>query len=302
MQNKILNHYLQLGPFTNPGCYKEKLINNLPNDIKSIGLLVRKQTIHRVVLAAGNTGSNTNLKYGDMKKIPWYRQAEDDNFPTAAAMLAELYRRDNRGFVIDREEKNRLVVTCRFVSILMASILKSKRIPCRVRSGFASYFRNPNGKARNTGGQATDHWINEYWDKRQKSWVMIDVDGSIEDYLTFDSYDIPKNVFEFSADSWLSIRQRNVKPEHFHDTAGYEGLVTTGWELFHDFHCLMNNEIIYQHGPKYVWNRMNKLTKAELKEIDHLASLMKNPDDNFDELIKIWETKKKFRILKGALL
>ncbi len=290
-----MNHHLQFGPFTDPGLYKEKLINNLPDDIRKIGLLVRKNTVHRIVLRDGNTGSNTDLKYGDMRKMPWYRQAEDDNFPTAAAMLAELYRRDNRGFIMNRKEKDRLVVTCRFISLLVASILKSKGISCRVRSGFASYFRP-------TKGKATDHWINEYWDKKQNRWIVIDVDGSIEDYLTFNPYDIPAGVFEFSADSWLDVRQGRVDPKHFHDTVGFEGLVTIGWELFHDFHCLMNNEIIYQHGPKYGWDRMNKLTEVELKEIDDLALSMKNPDDNFNNLVKIWEAKKKFRILKGSLL
>lgn len=293
MNSEILNHFLQFSSFTNPGCYKEKLITDLPDDIKTIGLLIRKQTIHRVVLSAGNTGSNSDLKYGDMRKVPWYRQAEDDNFPTAAAMLAELYRRDGRGFIMDREEKNRLVVTCRFVSILVASILKSKGIPCRVRSGFASYFRSSKGKA-------TDHWINQYWDKKENHWTMIDVDGSLEDYLTFSPYDIPKGIFEFSAESWLNVRRGKVDPKHFHDTVGFEGLVTIGWELFHDFHCLMNNEIIYQQGPKYCWNRMNKLTKKELKEIDNLASLMIDPDKNFEALRNLWKTQRKFRILKGS--
>lgn len=105
-----------------------------------LDLLVRKQIIHRVTLKNGNTGSNEGLKYGDMTKVPWYRQPEDDILVTVAAMLAELYRRDERGFVIDRAEEDKLVLTCRFIAILMASILKSKNIPARVRSGFTPYF------------------------------------------------------------------------------------------------------------------------------------------------------------------
>lgn len=295
MDNKILDHYLKFGPYTNPGCYQGVLKRNLPNDIRQTGLLVRKQLIHRVVLKERNSGSNTDLKYGDMTKVPWYRQCEDDIFPTAAAMLAEIYRRDERGFIMDRREKDRLVVTCRFVSILMASILKSKGIPCRVRAGFASYFRISVGKS-------TDHWINQYWEKKQHRWVTIDIDGSLEDYLSFDPYNIPRGVFDFSADSWLAVREGKIDGKHFRDTVGYEGLITIGWELFHDFHCLMNNEIIYQQGPEYAWGRMDKLTEKELKEIDKLAYLMQRPDENFDELKKIWNTNRKFRLLKGGLL
>jgi len=77
MDNKILNHYLQFSIFTNPGCYYNPL-KKLPDNIKKIGLLVRKSVIHRTTLRDGNTGTNADLKYGDMTKVPWYQQCEDD--------------------------------------------------------------------------------------------------------------------------------------------------------------------------------------------------------------------------------
>jgi hypothetical protein len=85
--------------------YQEKLKNDLPDDIREIGLLVRRNFIHRTTLAVGNVGTNADLKFGDMTKVPWWRQPEDDILVTAAAMLAELYRRDERGFVNNREPK-----------------------------------------------------------------------------------------------------------------------------------------------------------------------------------------------------
>jgi hypothetical protein len=295
MKNKNFNHYLEFSPFTYPGCYKKELKENLPSDVKKIGFLVRKQIIHRVTLKNGNKGSNTDLKYGDMNKVPWYRQAEDDYFPTAAAILAELYRRDKKGIVKNRKEKDRLILTCRLVSILMASILKSKSIPTRVRSGFAPYFRG-------FGNKSVDHWINQYWNKKEKRWTTIDVDGSLEDYLEFDPYDMPKDVFDFSADVWLAVRVGETAGNHFWNAGGFTGLKVIAWELFYDFHCLMNNEIICLHQPKYIWNRFDKLTEKELEEIDELANLMKEPDKNFEKLQNIWNTKKKFRILKGGSL
>src|SRR3990167_4437678 len=118
MNKKILDHYLQFGQYTDPGLYKEILRKNLPDDIKEIGLLVRKQIIHRSTLKNGNTGSNKDLRYGDMNKVPWFRQAEDDIFPTASGVLSELFRRDLRGFVLDRAVENKLILTCRFTAIL----------------------------------------------------------------------------------------------------------------------------------------------------------------------------------------
>lgn len=298
MDNKILSHYLNFSEYTNPGTYQEYLNKNLPNDIKEIGILVRKQLIHRSTLKNANTGSNKDLSYGDMTKVPYFRQAEDDIFPTASAMLTELFRRDPKGIVPNRAVENKLILTCRFTAILTASILKAKGISARCRCGFAPYFK----VAGLEPGKSDDHWINQYWDKEKSRWVTIDVDGCLEGYLIFDPFDMPNNVFDFSAEAWLAVREGKIKGSHFKDAAGFEGLVTIGWQLFHDFHALMNNELIYQHGPSYLWGRMNKLTKEELGEIDDLAKLLQRPDDNFDKLKKVWETNKKFRILKGGLL
>lgn len=298
MNQTILNHYLQFSVYTDPGLYKKYLRIKLPDDIKQIGLLIRKQIIHRVTLKNGNTGSNSDRRYGDMNKVPWWQQPEDDILPTASSILTELFRQDKRGFVLDRKEENRLILTCRFISLLMASVLKSKGIPCRVRSGFAPYF-----KVEGYGKKSVDHWINQYWNKKQNRWTTIDVDGSLEGYFQFNSYDMPANVFDFSADSWINVRKGKISANHFWNSGGYDGLVVIAWELFYDFHCLMNNEIIYLHGPKMVkLNSFNKLSKSELKEIDDLAYLMQNPDKNFFKLKHIWETKKEFRLLKGALL
>jgi hypothetical protein len=123
LNKKVLNHYLQFGSYTNPGCYKQKLVNDFPDDIRKIGLLVRKQCIHSATLKNGNTGTNKDLRYGDMKKLSWYRQVEDDIFPTASAMLAELYRRDEKGFILNRNEEYRLVIMFNAGYIYQLSIL-----------------------------------------------------------------------------------------------------------------------------------------------------------------------------------
>ncbi|OGM98532.1 MAG: hypothetical protein A2915_01880 [Candidatus Yanofskybacteria bacterium RIFCSPLOWO2_01_FULL_41_34] len=298
MNKKILDHYLEFSTYTFPGLYLEKLKNDLPNNIREIGLLIRKNFIHRTTLVTGNTGTNADLRFGDTTKIPWWRQPEDDILATASAMLAELYRRNNRGFTIDREIKDKLVLTCRFTAIMMASILKSKSIPARVRAGNASYFDE--GELESI---STDHWINQYWNEKENRWVTIDVDGSLSLNQNFDPYDVPNGKFDFPADAWLGIRSGKLDPKHFHNASGVYGTIVVLWSLFYDFHSLMNNEIIYNHGSIYGNpKRFEKLTLQELKKIDNLALLMQNPDENFDELVKIWENEKDFRLLQGGLL
>lgn len=288
-----LAHYLEYSLFTYPGLY-EDYFKSLPNDIRKIGLLLRWSIIHRTTLDAGNKGTNSDLKFGDMTKVPWYRQAEDDNLVTAVAIVAELFRRDQKGLTLDRKVEDKVVLTCRHITILFASILKSKGIPVRVRSGFAGYW--PFSKV------SSDHWVNQYWSKEENRWKLIDIDGSLHD-TGFDMYDIPDGKFDYSADAWLNVREGKVKENHFWNASGHKGLLVIAWELFHDFYCLMNNEISYLHHPKLITQReFKRLSEDKLKEIDDLAKLMQNPDDNFEQLQKIWETNKEFRILKGALL
>lgn len=293
MDQKVFDHYLEFSTYTEPGLYKD-LFNKLPDEIKKIGMLVRASLIHRTTLRDGNTGSNLDMKYGDMTKVPWWRQPEDDILVTTAAILAELHRRDSRGFVLDRLPENKLVLTCRFTAVLMGSIFKSKEIPSRVRSGFASYFPGVTG--------SWDHWINQYWSGKEKRWVTIDVDGCLHD-LSFDPFDMPSDSFDFSAKAWLDIRKGKVNELYFKNAGGSEGSKVVAWELFYDFHCLMNNEIIYFYTPEFIYGEnWSKLTEKDLKEIDTLAELMMDPDKNFEKLINIWNTNRKFRILKGALL
>jgi hypothetical protein len=298
MNQKILKHYLDFSTYTYPGLYQEKLKNDLPDDVRETGLLVRKNFVHRTTLAAGNVGTNADLKFGDMTKILWWRQPEDDILVTATAMLAELYRRDNRGFVNDRKPQDKLVLTCRFVAVMMASILKSKGVPARVRSGNAPYF-----DMGELGNVSTDHWINQYWSEKESRWITIDVDGSLSLKDKFDPYDMPEGKFDFPADAWLSIRAGKVDSQNFYNAKPERGAIVVLWSLFYDFHCLMNNEIIYTHGPVYGrYEKFNALTPAEFDKIDNLARLMQKPEENFDALTKIWETEKDFRLLAGGLL
>lgn len=292
---EVLNHYRQFSAFTCPGPYQAIMKDALADDVGEVGRLLRRQIVHRVTLANGNTGSNQNLRYGDMTKVPWWRQPEDDNFPTAGAMLVELFRRDSQGFNPERKVEDKLVVTCRFVSILMASILKSKGIPTRVRSGFDAY-------ASPRPGKSCDHWITQYWESEQERWVTTDVDNSLED-LNFDPFDVPNEVFDWSAKVWLEAREGKIDPSRFWNAGGFEGLMPIAWALFDDFHCLMNNEIIYNHLPKQVAiGEFDLISQEYLMQMDQLARLMLSPDENFEELCRIFQTQPDMRLLSGGLL
>ncbi len=296
MQSGLLNHYLSVGPFTYAGAYSD-YFKSLPDDVPALGKLVCSQVIHRITLKEGNTNANCDMIYGDMTRFPWHRmRCEDDLFLTAASMAAELFRLDQRGFVKDRAVENKIVMTCRYVSVLMSAILKAKGIPCRSRSGFAPYFF-PNCSC--------DHWINQYWSERKQRWVTFDADGFFEESaLGFDPYDMPSDRFDWAAKVWLGIRNGELDGSRFvyADSKGAHSLQAVIRAVFYDFHSLMNHEISYLFQPSYIDGKFDKLTESDFCEIDDLARLMQDCDGNFNALAEIWKTKRKFRILNSPLV
>jgi hypothetical protein len=267
------------------------LQRDLPTDVGQLGRLVKRQVIHSITLSMGREGAQINPVYGNIRDVPWYRQGEDDYFPTATAMLAELYRRDPRGFVPDRAVENKLIITCRFVAILMASILKTRGIPARVRAGYAPYIRPD---------KIEDHWITQYWHAPEERWITIDADTSLEN-RPFDPFDMPPDTFGFAANTWLAVREdrQDANAYTVHGESALEDLAT---QVFCDFHCLMNNEITYTQAPVFVAINFNTIEEEKLQAIDAFARLMQQPDENFAQLQTIWETNRDFRLLRGSLV
>src|SRR5579884_4279574 len=241
MQEAYLSHFRAFSQFSYPGLYQDCLLRDLPDDIAQTGRLVKQQVIHSLVLNLARQGIHHNPAYGNISEVPWYRQSEDAYFPTVAAMLAELYHRDPRGFVPDRAQEHKLIITCRYVALLMAAILKSRGIPARVRVGYAPYIPAP---------RIVDHWITQYWDAAASRWVTIDADTSLEQ-RPFDPFDMPESAFEFGADSWLAVRagRRNADAYDIHGPTALDELAA---QVFADFHCLMNHEIPYNQYPVFV--------------------------------------------------
>lgn len=296
MINKdILDFYKQTSLYTDLGLYKD-FANNLPDDIDTLCILQRKQIIHPIVFKEKDIRLKKDTFWGDMTKISDTRlRYEDDLFPTAISMLSELLRKDKE-YHKERKAENKIHVTCRGQAILLASILKAKGYSARCRSGFAPYI--------DTDGIAYDHWITEYYDENKKRWVLVDADEHCPNHeIDFDLNDIPRDKFIFGAQAYLEIRNKIYEDKKIcYQSSPYSfGLKAAIHGLFYDFHSLMNNEIIFLHLPKYIVTKDFNINKKELEELDCLANLMLDPDENFYELKKVWVKNKKYRITRGAL-
>lgn len=289
--NKILDFYKKTSSYTDLGLYHD-FARKLPNDIKELAKLQRMQIIHPIIIW-------NNLQDGwwdDLKKVPKTSIVFEDAFlPTAISMLAELLRRDNN-YSVNRKVEDKIHVTCRGEAVLLASILKAKGIPTRVRSGFAEYLRHD--------GTYYDHWITEYYNESKNRWVLVDADNQWGDTkIDFDLNDIPRNEFLLGAEAYLNLRNNKIQKQEllYASDPVTVGLPAAIRVLFYDFHCLMNDEIIFDFVPRYVLEKNFELNEEELKELDELAELMLSPDDNFEKLCNIWETNLKYRVMSGGL-
>lgn len=296
MENKeILEFYKQTSQFTDLGYYKE-FAKNLPDDVDELCVLQRMQIIHPVAYKDKDIRRKSNCFWGDMTKVSITRlNYEEDYFPTAQSMIAELLRK-NSNYNIKREAKDKIHITCRGQAILLASILKAKGIPARARSGFAPYIKYD--------GISYDHWITEYYNQKENVWKLVDADEHCPNHeMEFDLNNIPYDKFIFGANAYLGLRNNSIKPKSILYASDP---VTLGMKaalrgLFYDFHSLMNNEIIFLHIPRYIKEKNFHLSEEEYKELDNLAILMLEPDKNFKKLKYIWENNLKYRILCGAL-
>lgn len=103
-----------------------------------------------------------------------------------------------------------------------------------------------------------------------------------------------KKDFGWIAKIWLDVRSGKEDINKFIHGSASQGLNILAYTLFFDFHTLMNDEISYLFMPSYIDDdrEFSNLTTEELKELDDLATLMLEPDKNFDTLRYIFFTEK----------
>lgn len=287
----VLEFYKKVSIYTNYGLYKD-YFKKLPDDLKELTKLINDQYIHRIVLYRSYL-NDEKLK----KEYPWYRyRLHDDILITVPAITSELFRLDDRGFTHLRDNKNKVVITCRYASILLASILKAKGYSARVRSGFGKYFQPD---------QYVDHWLVEYYDENKNKWILVDADKiECSMFKNYNNIDVNRSYYFTAAEAWLDVRSGKEDINKFVHGGRIKGLDMLARSLFYDFHSLMNDEISYLFFPNYIDDKREFFTLNidELKELDDLASLMLDPDSNFDELRYLFNNDKRFRTINTPLL
>lgn len=280
MNEKDCQRYLQTSIYTYAGAYKEFLLS-LPKDIPSIGRLVCDQITHPTMYFTEPSPYLEETYFGKFASYPKHRfKNEDELYITAVSMIAGILYLDEAGFTKNRDVTKRITVSCRQAAILFSAILKAKGIPCRSRAGFMDF-----GDA---GDSYIEHWVNEYWNSEEKRWILVDADGyyEYENRFGYSQFDLPRRKFVTASEAWLGLRKHTLDKKL--DVFSPDLLQGVCEYLIMDFHALMNNEIFYSYQPLYLRDGVQTLSESKLCELDYLAELLKEPDENIEEIEYLW--------------
>ena len=261
--NYVLDHYRNFSSFTDPGALGY-LFNNLPDSLDTLCDVIKKQLIHPFDVK----------KFGG--KIPKGREFEDHDFPTVSLMLEELLKRNENGLIEKRKPEERLVVACVHHSMLLASILRYREIPVRIRAGFAKYI----GYRKDI---KVSHAICEVWDESHNKWILVDPDRNKVDFSC--------NEFEFAFETWNYIRKNKVARSKYVSRYG-DVVPATIHLLIHDLSYTIGEEKSYWIDPQIVSRSsggISEMTKNELDVLDSLALYLSSPDKHLKDLQQIAE-------------
>ncbi|WP_107660330.1 transglutaminase-like domain-containing protein [Nocardia suismassiliense] len=106
---------------------------------------------------------------------------------------------------VAREPSRRVIGTCRHFAVISCALLRHRRIPSRVRCGFATYFQP---------GQGVDHWITEYWHDTRGRWVRIDSEILGQDILEHPE-DLHADEFLSGGEAWIAFRDGRIDAATF---------------------------------------------------------------------------------------
>ncbi len=269
MKQSILDFYRCFDPYSDPLAY-HSLYAGLPDNLVSLCTLIKKQFIHPSQIK----------QYGD--RLPVGAKGEDGRFTSVRRMLPELLKRNPAGLIMERQPHERLLVSCRNHALLLASILQYRRIPARVRVGFAGYVSDKPGKW-------VDHWICEVWDEAEGCWLFVDPD--------IQRVDIPRSEFELAGNAWLKIR-REGQNDKIYGGSNLWGIVYVRQNLCHDFNACLGRVTTYWTGSPILHIKFANLSREQRRLLDQMALYLQNPDEHLAEIQALQAT---HRDLQGEI-
>jgi len=272
--DNIKKYYSTQSDFTAPGKHEVKYAV-LPYEVKSLVDVVHGLLIHPA--EAELYGIKLNSR----------RIGSEEQLRTVEQMLDVLFSLDPSPLVKKRELSNKLVGICRDHCVLLASFLRYRGIPVRIRSGFAGYFDSEISNET--------HCILEYFYEEENRWVAIDPQV---DEAQAEKHKISLNMMDIkigsdfltAAQAWKYAGEKRINPDEYGYNKKWKGMRTLKSSLMQDFSCMNKVELL----PWDIWGEINSrgisdLTRKERDFLDETAVIINDSDEDISKLISHYD-------------
>jgi len=317
---KNADHYLSFRRFTDPREYSY-MLENLPNDVLGICEIAKQQSVHHNLLPYFKVPKS---EWNNMNRI-WPPYMYDQLKALKDTKPSNLYDK--------RPVEQRLIGACMSESHFLAGLLRYKNIPARLRAGYfkdissneehfiefwmnvarenewAGDLLNDQEKWREnitaflnrqlSANHYLEHWVCEYWDKREKKWRILDANDT---FLKASSgievgFHLPTEHFEYAYEAWKKMRSdKDFNPDQYFEES-FDGQTHIRSQLLWDFFSLLNHDLAGYSTPKRSSYQFIKLKKyeetaeEEIKELDKLADLLAR-EPTIEELVDFYRSPK----------
>lgn len=231
-------------------------------------------------------------------------QADAIHERDSARLLARARAVDDRPIGEPRPPGNRVGGRCHAFSRLTVALLRAAGVPARARCGFGAYFHT---------GWYEDHWIAECWNDTEGRWQMVDaqLDATWQEIIGFDGdpVDITATEFVTAAHAWQAWRRGDLDAAR----CGLSSIEEHGahWiaaNLRLDLASLNKVEMLPWDVWGVGWEPGDDPSDQLLERFDSAAALTVDPDSNFSEMCRRYDTDESlrmdgtvFNVLRGQL-
>jgi len=211
-----------------------------------------------------------------------------DSLPELCSLIKSqfIHPYDSSGLTKERKPEDRLILGCQQNAILLASILKYRGIPARVRCGHVTYL---------IPDFHTSHTICEVWNEDENRWMLVDP--------STDRIDFSHEKFDFSYDAWLQMQNGEIDPNQYGIPSRYSGFVSIVAKVNTDLASVLGTEYpINQYAPmlEYAFENDDQLTAEHIETLNNISELMRSLDaDNISKLREIYSSTPEIQITKS---
>jgi hypothetical protein len=267
-----MSFYASHSPFTDPADYTS-LYDNLPFSVDALSQTVRGVLLHPI-----------DAQFMGIPFSP--ERLKDERIRAVQEKLARLQTLN------ERPPQERMASQCYGFATLLCSMLRHQGVAARVRSGFARYLASPT--------LVYNHWITEYFDG--KRWVLVDpqLDHDSHTNLTFDTLDVPREMFLTADVVWEQCRSGEDNPKAY----GYDevqGMEYIGCQMVLDFAALNKIELLAIDRWGITRNNGEDWDEKTLQTLDEVAALSRDVDKNLAALRNRYESDARLQVRKALI-